>query len=61
MQAVLPEAIVTDDSRVPCALELGRALDDRTQQLLKTVPRRGYLFTAEVIERPTRADHFPLN
>ena len=47
MQAVWPDAFVTDDSLVQCTLELRRALDDRSQQLLKTVPRRGYLFTAE--------------
>jgi len=51
MQAVWPDAFVTDDSLVQCTLELRRALDDRSQQLLKTVPRRGYLFTADVIQR----------
>ena len=50
MQAVWPDAFVTDDSLVQCTLELRRALDDRSQQLLKTVPRRGYLFTAAVIQ-----------
>ena len=50
MQAVWPDAFVTDDSLVQCTLELRRALDDRSQQLLKTVPRRGYLFTAPVIQ-----------
>jgi len=59
MQAVWPDAFVTDDSLVQCTLELRRALDDRGQQLLKTVPRRGYLFSAGVIQRPTKADHFP--
>jgi len=59
MQAVWPDAFVTDDSLVQCTLELRRALDDRSQQLLKTVPRRGYLFTAEVIQRATKPDHFP--
>ena len=57
MQAVWPDAFVTDDSLVQCTLELRRALDDRSQQLLKTVPRRGYLFTAEVIQRPAKPDH----
>ena len=38
MQAVWPDAFVTDDSLVQCTLELRRALDDRSQQLLKTVP-----------------------
>ena len=46
IQAVWPDAFVTDDSVVQCTVELRRALNDRTQQLLKTVPRRGYLFTA---------------
>ena len=49
MQAVWPDAFVTDDSLVQCTLELRRALDDRSQQLLKTVPRRRYLFSAAVI------------
>ncbi len=60
MQAVWPDAFVTDDSLVQCTLELRRALDDRSQLLLKTVPRRGYLFIAEVIQRPTKPDHFPI-
>jgi DNA-binding winged helix-turn-helix (wHTH) protein len=50
MQAVWPNSFVTDDSLVQCALELRRALHDGDQQLLKTVPRRGYLFTASVTQ-----------
>ncbi len=53
MQAVWPDSFVTDDSLVQCTLELRRALDDREQVLLKTVPRRGYLFTTDVIQRPS--------
>ncbi|HEY6376295.1 MAG TPA: tetratricopeptide repeat protein [Edaphobacter sp.] len=52
MQAVWPDSFVTDDSLVQCTLELRRALDDGRQQLLKTVPRRGYLFTGAVIQQP---------
>jgi predicted ATPase/DNA-binding winged helix-turn-helix (wHTH) protein len=59
MQAVWPDAFVTDDSLVQCTLELRRALDDRGQLLLKTVPRRGYLFAAQVIQGTTKPDHFP--
>ena len=58
MQAVWPDSFVTDDSLVQCTLELRRALDDRAQQFLKTVPRRGYVFTAEVSERKVEPDHF---
>lgn len=50
IQAVWPDSFVTDDSLVQCTVELRRALDDRDQQLLKTVPRRGYLFTAAVTQ-----------
>jgi predicted ATPase/DNA-binding winged helix-turn-helix (wHTH) protein len=59
MQAVWPDAFVTDDSLVQCTLELRRALGDRSQQLLRTVPRRGYLFTAAVVQQPARPDLFP--
>jgi predicted ATPase/DNA-binding winged helix-turn-helix (wHTH) protein/Tfp pilus assembly protein PilF len=59
MQAVWPDAFVTDDSLVQCTLELRRALDDRSQHFLKTVPRRGYLFTADVQQRPAELKHFP--
>ena len=54
MQAVWPDAFVTDDSLVQCTIELRRALDDRTQQLLKTVSRRGYLLTVAVIKSPSK-------
>ena len=48
IHAVWPDSFVTDDSLVQCTVELRRALGDRDQQLLKTVPRRGYVFDAEV-------------
>ena len=44
IQAVWPNSFVTDDSLVQCTLELRRALGDHDQKILKTVPRRGYLF-----------------
>jgi len=48
MQALWPDAFVTDDSLVQCMVELRRALEDRSQEILKTVPRRGYIFSAAV-------------
>ena len=50
IQAVWPDAFVTDDSLVQCTVELRRALGDRDQQLMKTVPRRGYLFAGPVTQ-----------
>lgn len=60
IQAVWPDAFVTDDSLVQCTIELRRALGDRNQQLLKTVPRRGYLFTAEVVQSNRKSDRVPV-
>lgn len=53
IQALWPEAFVTDDSLVQCMVELRRTLDDRSQEILKTVPRRGYIFSAAVSTEST--------
>ena len=56
IQAIWPDSFVTDDSLVQCTIELRRALEDRNQKLLKTVPRRGYLFTAQVMPSATEGN-----
>ena len=48
MRAVWPGVIVTEDSITQCVKEISRALDDAEQRLLRTLPRRGFLFAAEV-------------
>src|SRR5918993_1878754 len=48
MRAVWPGVFVTEDSITQCVKEVRRALDDAEQRLLRTLPRRGYLWTAEV-------------
>src|SRR5215469_6620247 len=48
IQTLWSDAFVTDDSLVQCMVELRRALEDRAQEILKTVPRRGYIFAAPV-------------
>ncbi|MBW3671017.1 MAG: tetratricopeptide repeat protein [Acidobacteria bacterium] len=45
-----PDTFVTDDSLVQCLMEVRRALQDDSHSFIKTVPRRGYLFTPEVRE-----------
>lgn len=52
MQAVWPNVFVTDDSITQCVAEVRRALGDGAQRLLRTVPRRGYLFAAEALHAP---------
>ncbi len=59
IQAVWPDTFVTDDSLVQCTVELRRGLGDSAQQLLKTVPRRGYVFTAQVLRKPAEDDVSP--
>jgi predicted ATPase/DNA-binding winged helix-turn-helix (wHTH) protein len=49
-QALWPNASVTEDSLVQCLVELRRALGAGAQDVVKTVPRRGYIFTAPVSE-----------
>ena len=56
IQAVWPDSFVTDDSLVQVTLELRRALQDRSQVLLRTVPRRGYLFSSDVAQVPVKPD-----
>src|SRR5262245_6510712 len=46
--AVWRNAAVTDDALVQSVGELRRALGDEGAQLIKTVPRRGYRFDAEI-------------
>jgi DNA-binding winged helix-turn-helix (wHTH) protein/Flp pilus assembly protein TadD len=49
------DSFVTDDSLVQCLVELRRALGDEAQACIKTVPRRGYIFTAKVSDAGTPA------
>src|SRR4051812_1077697 len=48
MRAVWPDVFVTDDSIIQCVHDIRRAFGDEAQGLLRTVPRRGYIFTVEV-------------
>lgn len=48
MQSLWPNVCVGDDSIAQCVMEIRRALGDQGQTLLRTIPRRGYRFTAAV-------------
>src|SRR5579885_2731149 len=49
IEAVWPDCTVTDNSLAQCIVEIRRALGHSSQQLLQTVARRGYVFTAPAI------------
>lgn len=53
IEAVWPNVMVTEDSLVQCVAELRRVLSDNDQKLIKTVPKRGYLFDVEVLQQPS--------
>ena len=48
IKTVWPNVLVTDDSLTRCVSEVRRAIGDRDQKIIKTVPRRGYRFVARV-------------
>jgi TolB-like protein/DNA-binding winged helix-turn-helix (wHTH) protein len=52
VKTVWPDVLVTDESLTQCVSEVRRALGDGEQRLIKTVPRRGYLFAASVSSYP---------
>jgi DNA-binding winged helix-turn-helix (wHTH) protein/tetratricopeptide (TPR) repeat protein len=57
--SVWPDTAVTNDSLVQCLIEVRRALGNEGQHLVKTVPRRGYIFQAPVTVRPVVDDESP--
>ena len=54
MQAAWGDVAVTDESISKCIADIRKALGDDSQQIVRTVTRRGFLFQAEVrIEQPS--------
>jgi DNA-binding winged helix-turn-helix (wHTH) protein/Tol biopolymer transport system component len=67
IEAVWPDTAVTDNSLAQCMVEIRRALEDDSQQLIRTVSRRGYLFAAPVTKpvaefplQPVEPRHLPV-
>jgi TolB-like protein/DNA-binding winged helix-turn-helix (wHTH) protein/Flp pilus assembly protein TadD len=54
-EAVWAGLVVTDDSLVQCVRDVRLALGDENQRYVKTVPRRGYVFVAELQPSPQAA------
>ncbi len=49
-ERVWPDVVVNEDSLARCMSDVRRALGDGEQRLIRTIPRRGYLFCADVSE-----------
>jgi adenylate cyclase len=48
IKAVWPNVTVTDESLTRCISDVRHALGDARQQIIKTVPRRGYLLDLQI-------------
>ena len=48
LAAVWGKVVVTEDSLVQCVREIRQALGDAEQRIIRTIPRSGYMFAAEV-------------
>lgn len=49
MQAIWGDTVVIDNSLNQCIAEVGRALGDSDQAIIRTMPRQGYLFDAPAV------------
>ncbi len=56
IEAVWPDVTVTDESLTRCISDVRSVLGDSDQKIIKTIPRRGYLFAAPVSRGPGDSD-----
>jgi TolB-like protein/DNA-binding winged helix-turn-helix (wHTH) protein/Tfp pilus assembly protein PilF len=49
LNAVWGHVVVTDGALTQCLIDVRRAIGDESQQMIKTVPRRGYIFDVPVV------------
>jgi adenylate cyclase len=64
LNAVWRHAVVTDGAVGQCLVDLRRVIGDESQQFIRTVPRRGYIFDSPVVEsedaaRPDNGEAHP--
>ena len=57
LDSVWPSVIVSDDSLAQCVREIRALIGDDDQRFIRTVPRRGYLFVADVTPITASASH----
>ena len=61
LAAIWGKTVVTDDAVTQCLIDIRRAIKDQSQKVIRTVPRRGYLFDIPVTEHggPVTAPDIP--
>ena len=55
LEAIWPGVTVSDDSITQCVSEIRRALGTDSARILRTLPKRGYVFEAEITPEPAPA------
>jgi DNA-binding winged helix-turn-helix (wHTH) protein len=59
IKAVWPDVTISDESLTQCISEVRRALGEQSHRIIKTVPRRGYLFNVPISQSDTTAAQSP--
>jgi len=59
ISAVWPDVTVGEESLTQCVSEIRRALDDESQRIIRTVPRRGYLIDVSIATNDATALRIP--
>ena len=52
LQAVWPSVVVTEESLTRCISDIRQALGDEGQRVIRTLPRRGYVFVSPLMDEP---------
>jgi DNA-binding winged helix-turn-helix (wHTH) protein len=61
IKAVWPNVTIGDESLTQCVSEVRRALGEQSYRIIKTVPRRGYLFNVPISQSDATAAHTTLD
>ncbi|WP_284246309.1 winged helix-turn-helix domain-containing protein, partial [Methylobacterium haplocladii] len=59
LSACWPDVVVTEDSLTQCICEIRRVLGDTGRDLIRTIPRRGYLLVPAETPPPTAPGRLP--
>ncbi len=48
VRAIWGQTVVTDDSVTHCVIDIRKAIGDKSQKVIRTIPKRGYIFDLDV-------------
>jgi DNA-binding winged helix-turn-helix (wHTH) protein len=59
LASVWGDVVVTEDSLTQCLIEIRKALGDRSRKMIRTMPRRGYIFDVPVTKNEAASEAQP--